>query len=333
MKKLSPNLKNLIAILNDGKVHSGSSLGEQLNISRNAIWKHVKQLIKYGVAVKSVQSTGYQLEQPLILLDTQQIKKNITYHGKLTINKLDIFGSLDSTSTYLQQHPIKKFDALKICLAETQTAGRGRLGRAWYSPFGANIYLSCAWQVAKDMSELSGFSLVIALAVTAALKEFGINELSIKWPNDVLWRGQKLAGILLEAKAENHSITHIVFSVGLNVNMPVDAKKNINQAWTALNTIFAKPQDRNKVVGLIISHLLKNIDQIEQVGFASFIKNWQQYDHLAGEKITLYSGNQTIVGTVKGINAQGFLLLQRADGQITAYSSGDVSTKKLAPKA
>lgn len=269
------------------------------------------------------------MEEPLILLKTDIIKQNIVYHGKIPIKKLEVFDSIDSTSSYLQRHPVKELDTMQICLAEQQTAGHGRLGRAWYSPFAANIYLSCGWRTLKNMRELSGFSLAMSLAITDALTEFGIKNITIKWPNDILWREKKLAGILLETKVENPNSPQMVLSVGLNVNMPKEANQHIDQQWAAINTILGSSQDRNKLVGLLITHILKNIEKYDREGFSSFINRWKDYDHFFDKEITLYSGNQAFTGIAKGVNSQGYLLLQHADGHITAHSSGDTSTKKL----
>ncbi|NNM59820.1 MAG: biotin--[acetyl-CoA-carboxylase] ligase, partial [Legionellales bacterium] len=239
MKKLSPTLKNIVKLLNDGHYHSGEALGEHLMISRNAVWKNMKQLTELGVELETIPSKGYCMKHPLILLDSKQISQYIEPHPTLKINQWDIFGSIDSTSDYFRSQAPR--DGLHVCLAEHQTAGRGRFGRAWHSPFGANIYLSCRWPLNQDASNLGGLSLVISLAIVAALSEYGISGLSIKWPNDILWQGKKLAGVLVELQAESHGLTQIIIGIGINVNMKRLPTPEINQAWVSLDSIVDRP--------------------------------------------------------------------------------------------
>lgn len=324
MKNLSTSLKNLVKILNDGEYHSGSELGKALNISRNAIWKHIKQLDKFDIEIESAQSKGYRLTQPLILLDKNKIKKNINYSGQLKLEKFDVLGSITSTNDYLKSLTIKKINHVNICMTEHQTDGRGRLGRAWHSPFGANIYLSLSWLVAQDVSRFSGLSLAIALSLVQALSNYQI-PITIKWPNDILWQNKKLAGILTELNAESHGMTQVVIGIGLNVNMPLMAKNNIDQQWTSLEKILNSYQDRNKIVGNLINHILYTLDEFEQEGFAYFIKQWQQYDHLFGKKININKGKDSILGIAAGVNEHAHLLLQHEDGNITAHSAGETS--------
>ncbi len=326
MKHLSPTLVKLIKLLNDGKFHSGASLGEALNISRNAIWKHINQLIKYEVDIESAQSKGYCLKQPLILLDKKIIKKNIHYTGKFYPEKIEILGSIASTNDYLKTNAAHNVDEIAICLAEYQTAGRGRFGRSWYCPFGANINLSCRWSVSKDVSKLSGLSLVVALAVMEALKEYQFkNNLAIKWPNDILWQGKKLAGILVEMSAESHGATQIIIGIGLNVNMPASAKTAIDCHWESLEQIMRSYQDRNKIAGLLINSLLHHLQQFEEEGTFNFTRQWKQHDYLLDKKLVLKLGKNNAEGIARGINAEGHLLLQQADDKITAYSAGEAS--------
>ena len=324
MKNLSTSLKNLVKILNDGEYHSGSELGKALNISRNAIWKHINQLNKFGIELESAQSKGYCLRQPLILLDKNKIKKMVNYSGQLKLEKIDILASITSTNDYLKLLPYKNINHVNICLAEHQTKGRGRLGRAWHSPFGANIYLSLSWVVAQDVSKFSGLSLAIALSVVQALSNYQL-PLTIKWPNDIIWDNKKLAGILTELNAESHGLTQIIIGIGLNVNMPHTTKNAIDQPWAALEKILNSYQDRNKIVGNLINHILYTLDDFEQKGFSYFIKQWQQYDHLFGKKINIYQGKDSIVGIAAGVNENGHLLLQHENGDITAHSAGETT--------
>lgn len=326
MKKISPTLKNIVKKLNDGECHSGASLGEALNISRNAIWKQINQLVKYGIEVESIQSTGYRLKQPLILLDSKNIKKFITATDTIKLGKIDILGSISSTSDYFRtQAPI---NGLHFCLAEHQSAGRGRFGRAWSSPFGANIYLSCRWSVEQDVSDFSGLSLMISLAVIEALTQFGVPDLTVKWPNDILWQGKKFAGILVEMQAESNGLTQVIIGIGINVNMTHANAQEISQPWTSVEAILGQTQDRNKLAGLLINQLLEKLSLFSTHGFRYFIDLWSKYDNLFGKKIGLKVGKKIIHGIAQGVNAQGYLLLEDQDHVVHACSSGEASILK-----
>lgn len=251
----------------------------------------------------------------LILLDAELIQSYISFTDTL---KIDIFDSIDSTNTYLKQHESEaKFHA---CLAEHQTAGRGRFGRSWFSPFGANIYLSLAWRTDKSLYDLGGLSLMIGLAAVQALSELGIKEgLMIKWPNDILWQGNKLAGILIEVNAESGKLSQIIMGIGLNINMP--------EPWTSVSHILGAEQDRNKIVGRLLNHIVNSIEEFNQQGFSEqFVQQWKSYDFLFGKPLTLKSGHTIINGITMGINSLGHLLMQHDNGEIKAYASGDVTT-------
>src|SRR3989338_4215433 len=165
MKNKNKNLVKISALLSDGQYHDGTSIGEKLGITRAAVWKVIKKLQEYGIEIQSIKGKGYLLEKQLILLDEQKIKKNIK-KASVTITILE---KVRSTNDYLKNDSTKDSE-IKICLAEMQTNGRGRLHRQWHSPFGQNIYFSCAYAFQKDMSELSGLSLVVGLAVCNAIE-------------------------------------------------------------------------------------------------------------------------------------------------------------------
>jgi len=320
-KKLNKTLIKLAAILNDGEYHDGNSLGEQLGMTRSAVWKAIHKLENYEVKFDSVKGKGYALLEPLILLDAQRIKKKLTEKVDITI-----FESIDSTNDYLKSLKSAKQRSV-VCLAEQQTKGKGRLGREWYSPFGKNIYLSCLYPFQKDVSELAGLSLVTGIAIFRTLQDVGVNKkLYLKWPNDVLYDNQKLSGTLIEIQAETHGASHAVVGIGINVNMlGGDA---ITQAWTSLQKILDKYVDRNDLCALLINHLIACFRQFNEYGFASFINEWMDAEYLANRAITLQNLHEKIEGKVVGINEQGHLLLKLANGKVRAFSSGDASIVK-----
>lgn len=271
--------------------------------------------------MKKTNSENTLKNESPILLSANTIKTLLPAHP-LPI-QLDVFSKIDSTNDYFKSKIITA-DAIHFCLAEQQTAGRGRLGRNWFSPFGTNIYLSCSWSFNQEVNALSGLSLVVGIAVIKALNELNPNpEIKIKWPNDILYQQKKLAGILIEINTLDSGNTQAIIGIGLNVNMGSQNTEIIDQPWTSLQHIIGHEIDRNKIVALLIHNLLCELSKFSIHGLKPFFTQWQQYDALLNQQINLLHGTQNIIGKVIGINEQGYLLLQHNDGSTAAYSSGD----------
>ncbi|MBX3708304.1 MAG: biotin--[acetyl-CoA-carboxylase] ligase [Gammaproteobacteria bacterium] len=322
-KKLNVNLVKVVSILNDGEYHDGTTIGKKLRMSRSAVWKIIKKLESYNIKIDSIKGKGYALLEPLLLLDVNKIKKNIT-NKKIDFS---LFESIHSTNEYLKM--FKDSRSIKICLAEQQTHGKGRMNRTWYSPFGKNIYMSCLYPFRKDVSELSGLSLVMCLAVVKTLKQSGVHDgLSVKWPNDIIYSNKKLSGSLIEIQAETHGACQAVIGIGINVNMSHDKDGQITQAWTSLQNILNTHMDRNILCINLIDNLIDYLHRFDTQGFSPFISEWMGADCLTDQVVTIKNVNQSVVGKVAGINEQGHLMLSLEDGKVRAFSSGDTSIVK-----
>lgn len=230
---------------------------------------------------------------------------------------LDVFGEINSTNEYLKN--AEKIDKIHVCLAESQTQGRGRLQREWHSPAGKNIYLSLRYQTNKNFSELGGLSLVVGLSVCAVLKN--LPNVKLKWPNDVYVDDKKIAGCLIELQA----ISDVIIGIGLNVNMQ-DA--NLDRAWASIKTITGVDMDRNILVAELIKSLIKNITIFEKQSLAPFMQDFQRQDYLLNKAVTLNCGNKKYQGIASGINEQGHFGLL-INGEIQYFSSGDASLKAI----
>lgn len=322
---LNQNLVKLVHLLQDGQYHDGTSIGKILNITRSGVWKLIKKLEQYQVDFTSVKGKGYQLNESLILLDAEKIHAAL---GKIPL-KIDVLEKVDSTNQYLKlsQAPSEQ---IHLCLAEMQTKGRGRLNRTWYSPFGKNIYFSMRYPFQKDLSELSGLSLMVALGVAHTLDTImGHSEkIKLKWPNDVMVQGEKIAGILIEIQAESHGFSQVVIGIGLNVNETDANENNITQPWSSLKKLTGIDYDRNGICAELISKLLSYLQRFSASGLSDFHAEWQERDLLFGKPVELTSGNQAYSGIAQGIDAQGHLLLKLPDGSLKGFSSGDTSLRK-----
>lgn len=331
MKKLNSNLIHVVNLLKDHQYHDGTSIGKKLHTTRSAIWKLIKKLQQYDVQIDSVKGKGYALQEQLILLEQNKIQQRLINENVEMI----IFESIHSTNEYIfaslrnkRGNSNKKNKFITICLAEQQTSGKGRLNRDWYSPFGKNIYLSCLYPFQKDISELAGLSLVTSLAIVRTLNSYGKdNHFSAKWPNDVVYEREKISGNLIAIQAESHGISHAIIGIGVNVNMLKD-NHHITQAWTSLQKILGEYIDRNELCVRLINNLLSYLDEFASNGFAAFKDEWMKADCLMSREITLQHVNNKILGKAVGVNEQGHLLLQLADGSIQAFSSGETSVEK-----
>lgn len=330
MKKFTEMQVDIINYLSDGACHSGSELGIEFKVSRTAIWKHIKQLSELGVPIHRIPNQGYRLPAPIELLEEFTIRKKLdAFQFNKSIN-FHLFPSLDSTNRFLKDLPHS--NAIEVCCAEMQTAGRGRFGRHWYSPFGENLYCSSRWHFDCDLSRLSGLSLVVSLAILATLKLRGIkDDVHVKWPNDILWGDKKLCGNLIEIIAESNSSADVVIGIGINVNsniglLPFSSAQTIpDKPWCSLYDIIDKYTDRNELIADLIIQLHLHLNEFIEHGFSSFIPQWQQADYLQGQQVTVSHLSGSLSGIAQGVNENGQLKLIDEVGVVHYLSSGDTS--------
>jgi BirA family biotin operon repressor/biotin-[acetyl-CoA-carboxylase] ligase len=209
-------------------------------------------------------------------------------------------------------------------LAERQTAGRGRRGRKWVSPFAENIYYSLALRIEGGMRQLEGLSLVVGLAVMQALRELGIPGVGLKWPNDVLVGQKKIAGILLELVGDPADVCHVVLGVGINVNMQMTDE--VDQQWTSMRLESGRAFDRNRLVAQLGEMLQKYLARHQADGFSAIQAEWEQHHLWQGRAVSLIAGANQIDGEVLGIDGQGALRLKVGDVE-KVFSGGELSLR------
>jgi BirA family transcriptional regulator, biotin operon repressor / biotin---[acetyl-CoA-carboxylase] ligase len=323
---ISDTQKTILVLLTDGHFHSGTELAEALNISRSAIWKQLNGLADLGLHYIAVSGKGYRLVRPLELLDQNKIFAAVNERVHAFINDFEIYDQLPSTNTYLSERILENAPSGSICFAEQQTAGKGRRGRHWVSPYGSNIYLSILWRFQASPMAISGLSLAIGVAVIRALKLHYANVFRLKWPNDIYYQDKKLGGVLVEVSGESDGPCAAVIGLGLNIYLPETEAAAITQKWTDLTQITGQQQFcRNALAATLLNQLLLVIAEFEEVGFAAYLDEWREYDCLKDKPATLFIGQHRYVGIVKGIDDKGLLLLTRPDGSTQAFASGEVS--------
>ncbi|MBT3010479.1 MAG: bifunctional biotin--[acetyl-CoA-carboxylase] ligase/biotin operon repressor BirA [Candidatus Thiodiazotropha sp. (ex Lucina aurantia)] len=320
---------DLIHRLADGRFHSGQELGRLLDVTRSSVWKKLKQLKEeYNLEIDAVTGRGYRLREPLDLLNHDAILKLLSDNDNEVPPALVLHASIDSTNSWLMKQAASGAESGTVCLAEQQLAGKGRHGRKWISPFGSNIYFSMLWRFEHPPMQIAGLSLVSAIAVVRLLHELNCDQAGLKWPNDILWQGKKLAGLLLEITGEASGPSQIVIGVGLNTRLGSHGG-DIDQPWIDLDAIpnITRPT-RNELVCRLIQHLRDVIRQYQSDGMQSFLDEWHRHDLLLGREVEIRSHSQVHAGEHLGIDLNGAIRL-RCNGKEQSFHAGEVSLRQL----
>lgn len=260
-------------------------------------------------------------------LDRERIFAGLTDAARDEVSRLDVYSELDSTNRYLLAGAAEGWSGGAVCLAERQTAGRGRQGRRWLTPFGASLAYSLLWRFAAPPEALSGLSLATGLTVARVLRVAGVSEVGLKWPNDVWWRRRKLGGILLESGGQAGDF-YVVAGVGLNLALPRQEAMIIDQPWVDLQEILGVERiARNRLAAMLISELIETCTEFQRSGFANLAAEWAQFDQVAGRQVNLRLPSAGIAGIARGVDATGALLLETADGEIKPYIGGEISLR------
>lgn len=317
MKDHSVPLK-LVALLADGEFHSGEQLGEALGMSRAAVNKHIQTLKSWGLDVYTVTGKGYSLPAPIQLLNEEAILAHLHQPD------LAVIPVIDSTNQYL----LDRMDQLNsgyACITEYQQAGRGRRGRKWFSPFGANLYMSMYWRLEQGPAAAMGLSLVIGIVMAEVIQSLGAADVRVKWPNDLYLQDRKLAGILVELTGKTGDAAQIVMGAGINLVMRGEGTAEINQGWINLQEAGIEI-NRNELAAKLINRLREALPLFERDGLAPFVGRWEALDNFIHRPVKLLIGDREVHGIARGIDKQGGLLLEQ-DGEIKSWVGGEISLR------
>ena len=334
MSNLTFPILNLLA---DGQFHSGEVLAQRFKVSRATVWNAVKHAESLGVEVFSVRGRGYKLPQAIDLLD-----KNIILNAigeQRAWFKLQILDEVASTNTYLMQ---QKGIAHATCVAaHIQTKGKGRHGRSWISQLGASLTFSLIWRFSCGAAGLSGLSLAVGVALIRALNSLSVNNVQLKWPNDVLTledytsgknTPKKLAGILIELQGDLEGPSAAVIGVGVNFNLPKNVLDSIDQPAIDLTNVSANNINQSELLGVILKHLADVLSSFETHGFIGLRDEWLSYHAYENKPVRMLLPNGTDVhGIVKGVADDGILLVQTALG-LQRFSAGEISLRNSSLK-
>ncbi|TQI78333.1 BirA family biotin operon repressor/biotin-[acetyl-CoA-carboxylase] ligase [Serratia fonticola] len=308
----------IISLLANGEFHSGEHLGESLGMSRAAINKHIQTIRDWGLDVFTVPGKGYSLPAAINLLDVERIL------SLLEDKRVTVLPVVDSTNQYLLDR-IAELTSGDACIAEYQQAGRGRRGRQWISPFGANLYLSMFWRLEQGPAAAMGLSLVIGIVMAEVLQRLGAEKVRVKWPNDLYLNDRKLAGILVELTGKTGDAAQLVMGAGINMAMREASASQIDQRWINLQEAGINI-DRNELAATLLNELRHSLREFEIEGLAPFISRWRDLDNFIDRPVKLLIGEQQIFGVARGIDQQGALLLER-EGVIKPFIGGEISLR------
>ncbi|GAA5317895.1 MAG: bifunctional biotin--[acetyl-CoA-carboxylase] ligase/biotin operon repressor BirA [Candidatus Pelagadaptatus aseana] len=318
----------LLGQMADGEFHSGEALGELLGVSRTAVWKHLQKLEGLGLQLESVKGKGYRIPGGVELLDADVITQGLRPAASAFIKQMDVLQTVDSTNSRAMQKVVEGSGHGYLCLAEYQTAGRGRRGRQWVSPFGQSLYLSVVVEFKEGAAALEGLSLAVGVALVRALEEVGATEIGLKWPNDVLWRGKKLAGVLLEMTGDPSGVCQVVVGLGVNMSLSEGVVQSIDQPWVDVATIVPGVS-RNQFAVSLFNHLLPVLSGFSVVGFSQYKDEWESHHVHAGASVELAFGvNESVAGVALGVTETGALRLD-VSGEERVYSGGEVSLRSV----
>jgi BirA family biotin operon repressor/biotin-[acetyl-CoA-carboxylase] ligase len=326
-----PLAARVFAALADGQFHSGEELAQALGVSRSAVWKAVGKLRDLGATLHAVRNRGYRLRSGSEALDAARIQAQLPASVRQHVRSIQAEWMVDSTNSALLARPNPPCGESEICLAEYQTAGRGRRGRVWLAPPGGAICLSLSWTFREVPQDLGALGLVVGVGVLRALRRAGLVEAGLKWPNDILFEHRKLGGVLIELRAESAGPACVIIGIGLNVALGTPLLEKIAQTGvqaTDLVTAGLTQLSRNALAAALIAQVLRAMPIFEVEALRPFVEEWRAADALRGRQIDVRSIEHGARGLARGIDIHGALLVETPQG-IRRFVSGDVTVRPV----
>jgi len=317
-------IDKLLALLSEHPmvVLSGAKIARQIGVSRSAVWHWVQKLRALGVRIKGHPKTGYQLERVPDVLVPQLLRQRL--EGTPFARRIHHFFRVDSTNNVALALAADGEPHGALVLAEEQTAGRGRLGRSWYSEKASGIYLSLILRPQLAVQQAPLLTLAAGLAARDAVVEATGLEVDIRWPNDLLVGGKKFCGILTEMQAEADRVRHVVVGIGVNVNHP-KIPAELEGIATSLHLAGGRPCSRLELVAGLLHAFEGYYDTLLNEGPAPLLARFGEVSSYAkGKRVRVTAPREGFTGTTAGLDAMGCLLVRRDDGEVVPVLAGDV---------
>ena len=328
----APLVARVFARLADGRFHSGEELARHLRVSRSAVWKAVRALRALGAELHAVRNRGYCLGAATEPLAAAAVREQLPRDVRARVARLEVVWSIASTNTALLDRPGPESGTSEVLLAEHQTAGRGRRGRAWLAPPGGAICLSMSWMFREVPPDLGALGLVIGVCALRALTACNVRNSGLKWPNDLLIGERKLGGVLIDLRAESAGPAYVVIGIGLNVALGEAVSRKIAAAGLAaadLSGAGAAAPSRNRLAAGLVGECLRGLIEFEREGLKPFIDEWRAADALRGRPVEVRAAEGTTTrGFARGIDVHGALMLDTPAG-VKRFISGDVTVRPM----
>lgn len=304
---------------------SGEELATKLGISRTMVWKHIKGLEDEGFGIEAVPSQGYRITATPDLLRLDDIRRGLKTR---TIGReIHLYPEVASTNTLAMEMASRGAPEGAVLIAETQTGGKGRLGRKWISPKG-NLHFSVVLRPNLPTHKAPLLTLMGAVAVASAIRKTCSVQAAIKWPNDILVAGKKVSGLLTEMSAEPDRIRHIVLGIGVDVNMPLDLlPPGVRETATTLAAEAGKNIDRTMLLQQILRELDSRYRGPLESG-AEVLSEWKELNVTLGKRVSISGPGEVFEGLAQGIDHEGRLIVRLDDGGLRQVAAGDVTILK-----
>ena len=321
--------------LSDGAFHSGEDLAATVGLTRARVSQLLKQAETAGLALERVRGLGYRLTAAPDFLDADAVRvaqRSIVAKGSgYPALDVEVVDQIGSTSTELLRRSQRKDIHGTVLAAEWQTAGRGRRGKPWAAVAGGSLTFSLGWQFEQGAGFLAGLSLAVGVSVVRALEAEGLAGVELKWPNDLIYKHLKVGGILVELNGDALGPSVVVVGVGLNVRLPAEIRRDIEQPVSDLTTVAGRGApaiDRNHLLARVSLELASTLDAYARAGFPPFAAEWQRRHAYQGKPVKLLlPDGASVKGTVAGVDSTGALVL--ADGPRRArFLAGEISLRR-----
>ena len=262
-------------------------------------------------------------------LSKEKIILNLKPASCQSLGEIICFKQIDSTNRWLLDKARQENVHHHVCVAQSQTSGVGRNGKPWRTTNTDNILMSVAHRFAMPVAKLSGLSLAVGIAIVNALESLGVNQLSLKWPNDVYLNASKLAGILIQTQNTTADGHNAIIGIGLNIRLDNKDKQVINQPVAQLSNVGFNVDQREMIIAKIVDELFVALEQFSDSGLSQFLDRWDQLDHLKNHSVLLHQGDEMIAGQYLGITRLGAIRIALQNNQINEYYAGELSIRAV----
>ena len=319
--------ESIIQLLENRRYISGEKLAKKLNLSRTAIWKHIKKLRSQNYVIESKPKAGYKLTKKTSLLLPFEIKNNLktSFLGK----EIRHFEEVDSTQEIAKRMAREGAGEGTLIISERQKLGRGRMGRKWISPTGG-VWLSLILRPKLAPSQAQRMTLAVAVATAKTFNRLYNINAKIKWPNDILVNGRKICGILIETEGEMDRLNFMIVGVGANINVNIEAESEIVNIATSVRSLLGREVFRPEFVRVFLEEFEYLYNQCNSGFFSEILIEWRNLSDTLGKLVTVETPNEKFEGVASDLDNDGFLIVKLSNGTERKIFSGDIKIMRSA---